>query len=127
MSVSGDGRWAKRGYTSLFGVVTLSGKYTNKILDLVVKSMYCSECTIWKNKIGTPEYDMWWDVHKEECKVDHKGSSGKMEVDGVVEMFQRSQALLGIRYANYIRDGDSKTFKAVFERQTCGEFVINKL
>lgn len=128
LNVSGDGTWAKRGYTSLFGVVTLIGKYTNKILDLVVKSSYCSECTYWKRKNGTPEYDMWWDVHKEECKANHEGSSGKMEVDGMVEMFRRSQALHGVRYTNYIGDGDSKTFKAVLEHQPYGvEFVINKL
>ena len=48
-----------------------------------------------EKRIDTPEYDMWWDVHKEKCKADHKGSFSKMEVDGVVEIFQRSQALHG--------------------------------
>ena len=57
----------------------------------------------------------------------HEGS-GKMEVDGVVEIFQRSQALhgAGVRYANYIKDGDSKTFKTVLERQLEWHWVFNK-
>jgi len=38
-----------------------------------------------------------------------------MEVDAVIEMFQRSEALHGLKYANYIGDGDSKTFKGILD------------
>lgn len=31
-SVSGDGTWSKRGFSSLFGAVTLIGKYSNRLL-----------------------------------------------------------------------------------------------
>lgn len=41
ISVSGDGTWKKRGFSSLFGITTLIGKYTSKVVDLVVKSSYC--------------------------------------------------------------------------------------
>ena len=44
LSVSGDGSWKKRGFSSLFGLVSLIGKYTVKILDLIVKSSYCQAC-----------------------------------------------------------------------------------
>lgn len=41
LTVSGDGTWKKRGFTSLFGVTTLIGKYSKKVVDTVVKSKHC--------------------------------------------------------------------------------------
>ena len=35
-TVSGDGTWAKRGFSSLVGVSSLIGKYSGKVLDLFV-------------------------------------------------------------------------------------------
>ena len=52
--VSGDGTWKKRGFSSLFGIATLIAKFTGKIVDLVVKSRYCQECTFWSTKEDTP-------------------------------------------------------------------------
>ncbi|CAB3262536.1 unnamed protein product [Arctia plantaginis] len=49
--VSGDGSWKKRGYTSLYGVTTLIGYYSGKVIDLNVKSGYCHTCTIKKKHI----------------------------------------------------------------------------
>lgn len=43
--VSGDGSWSKRGFSLAFGVITLIGYYSNKILDLIVKSSFCKACT----------------------------------------------------------------------------------
>lgn len=40
LKVSGDGSWKKRGYSSLFGVTTLIGNSTGKVIDLVVKSSF---------------------------------------------------------------------------------------
>ena len=40
-SVSGDGTWAKRGYSSLVGVTSLIGKFSGKVLDLFV---LCKQC-----------------------------------------------------------------------------------
>ena len=34
LTVSGDGTWSRRRFSSLFGAVTLIGKYSNKVLDL---------------------------------------------------------------------------------------------
>lgn len=63
LSVSGDGTWKKRGFSSLFGVTTLIGKYTHKVLDLVVKSSFCQVCSNWASKKGTPEYTAWQQTH----------------------------------------------------------------
>ncbi|XP_066584404.1 uncharacterized protein [Prorops nasuta] len=49
-----------------------------------------------------------------------------MEVDGVIEMFQRSVNLHNVKYANYIGDGDSKTFKGITDSQPYEDFIVNK-
>lgn len=49
-----------------------------------------------------------------------------MEVDTVVEMFERSETLHGIKYANYIGDGDSKTFKGIMEKNPYENFEVKK-
>ena len=36
--VSGDGTWHKRGFSSLFGVTSLIGHFTGKIINVFVKS-----------------------------------------------------------------------------------------
>lgn len=52
VSVSGDGTWKKRGYASLYGVTSLIGHYSGKVLDIIVKSSYCKLCESWKKKIN---------------------------------------------------------------------------
>ena len=124
LTVSGDGTWSRRGFSSLFGVVTLIGKYSSKILDLVVKSKFCQSCNYWSGKEGTEEFDSWYEEHEENCACNHTGSAGKMEVDGIIEMFTRSEELHDVKYTNYIGDGDTKTFKSLLEIQPYGEELI---
>lgn len=126
LTVSGDGTWSKRGFSSLFGAVTLIGKYSNKVLDLVVKSKFCSACNRWNGKKNTDGYQSWYENHEEECTCNHKGSAGKMEVDGVIEMFARSEELHNVKYATYVGDGDTKTFKSLLETHPYGEELIVK-
>ncbi|KAJ8943011.1 hypothetical protein NQ318_008329 [Aromia moschata] len=38
-----------------------------------------------------------------------------MEVDSLKEVFQRSEEMHNVKYAQYIGDGDSKTFKAILD------------
>ena len=40
LTVSGDSTWKKRGFSSLFGVVTLIGGFSGKVVDAVVKSSF---------------------------------------------------------------------------------------
>ncbi|KAJ8953170.1 hypothetical protein NQ318_017199, partial [Aromia moschata] len=44
-----------------------------------------------------------------------KSHAGKMEVDSVKEVFQRSEEKHNVKYAQYIGDGDSKTSKATLD------------
>ena len=123
LKVSGDGTWEKRGFKSLFGVTTLIGYYSGKIIDLVVRSSYCHACAIWRNKSKTsPEYLAWQEKHDDEaCTKTHEGSAGSMEVESVKMMFSRSEELYGVKYGNYIGDGDSKTFSAVLQLNPYGD------
>lgn len=46
--VSGDGTWAKKGFSSLIGVATLIGKFSGKVLDAFVSSKRCHQCEAMK-------------------------------------------------------------------------------
>ena len=80
----------KRGFTSFYGVTTLIGYYSGKVLDLVVKSFFCQACLSWRLREDTEEYEVWFEDHKETCSQNHNGSAAKMEVDPINEMFARS-------------------------------------
>ena len=124
LTVSGDGSWARRGFSSLLGIVSLIGKYTNKLLDVVVKSRVCRGCLSRTGKTHTVEYAAWYDDHQEHCDANHEGSSGKMKVDGIIEMFQRSEELYNVKYANDIGDGDTKTFKSLIDVNPYGDDLV---
>lgn len=49
-----------------------------------------------------------------------------MEVDAVIEMFQRSESLHNLKYVNYVGDGDSKTFKGIIDAQPYNDFTVFK-
>lgn len=78
ISVSGDGTWSKRGFSSLLGVITLIEENTGKILDLVVKSSFCVSGTRILKKLTKEDFQVWYDIHAPECSANHTGSAGKM-------------------------------------------------
>ena len=128
LTVSGDGTWKKRGFSSLYGVSSLIGHYTGKVLDICVKSSYCHDCKTWENKLDSAQYQEWYEAHVNEgkCHANHTGPAGNMEVDAIRMMFQRSMEN-GVRYRNYIGDGDSKTYTGVLNSKPYGDnFLINK-
>lgn len=126
ITISGDGTWRKRGFLSLYGITTLIEWLTGKIIDINVKCKYCKSCEFRKERIGTTEYEEWAESHKDKCNTNHEGSAGKMEVDAIVEMFSRSESLHGLKYCNYVGDGDSKTFKGITDAQPYKDLVVRK-
>ncbi|CAK9816622.1 hypothetical protein ANTQUA_LOCUS9034 [Anthophora quadrimaculata] len=122
LTVSGDGTWKKRGFSSLFGASTLIGKYSNKVLDACVMSSLCGTCNLWKTKkVSDPiSYEKWYGSHQEKCTINHTGSSGKMEIDAIVTMFSQSLPKYGVKYVTYIGDGDSKTFNGILKAEPYG-------
>lgn len=64
ITVSVDGLWMKRGFTSLFGIVVLIGEKTGKVNDIIVKSSYCKVCEMWEKKDHeSQEYQDYLDEH----------------------------------------------------------------
>ncbi|GFX50973.1 uncharacterized protein TNCV_2733241 [Trichonephila clavipes] len=53
---------------------------------------------------------------------------GKMEVDWMLRIFNRSENLHNLKYSNYIGDGDTKTFNALSENKPYGDdHLIQKI
>lgn len=104
--------WRKRSFNSLFGVYAVVGYHTGKVLD-VIKSSYCKSCEYWMKRQNTAEYEEWQEEHADKCLSNHVGSAEKMEVAAMLEIFQRSVERYGVKYLNYIGDGDSKTYSAI--------------
>lgn len=126
VTVSGDGTWHKRGFTSVHGVVSLIGLLTGKVIDFIVLSLVCKICDLFPGPKTGQAFQEHRDQHKERCTRNHEGSSGKMEADGVLAMFQRSVASRGLIYEQYIGDGDSKAFLSVSKDQPYGDQVVIK-
>ena len=111
----------KRGHASLHGVVTAisEGKY----VDAQVLTKYCRMCRIWEPKKGTPNYDEWYDTHKQNCKHNNEQSSGAMESVGAVDIFSRSIDKNELIYTEYLGDGDS-SFKDVVRSKPYEKYSI---
>ncbi|GFY16312.1 uncharacterized protein TNCV_2349571 [Trichonephila clavipes] len=69
-------------------------------------------------------YEEWKLKHQPHCVKNHIGSSSKMEIDGMKEIFQRSVPQRNAKYIKYIGDGDTKTFP---ELQRTASYSIEKI
>lgn len=128
ITVSGDGTWKTRGHTSLIGACTLIGADSGKVIDIEVMSSFCKGCDMYKGAKFGSKYRKWLQLHKYSCRKNHYGSAGKMEVDGMKRIFQRSEKERGTKYRQYIGDGDSKTFNAISEQMPYGkDYIIEKV
>lgn len=113
VTVSGDGTWKTRGHTSLTGVCTIIGAESGKVIETEVMSSYCKMCE------SSEAHDS--------CNRNHFGSAGKMEVDGMIRIFSRSEKTRGIKFVKYIGDGDTKTFHSVCDAKPYGDIAIEKV
>lgn len=115
---SGDGTWKKRGFSSLFRVSTLVGKYSKKVLDAAVKSSFCKDCNLWtkKNEEAIDDYNEWYEGQCSTINhVDSSGSKWKQIANAITEMFRNSEGKHEVKYTTYI--GDSKTFTNILEAE----------
>ncbi|GFY05636.1 uncharacterized protein TNCV_4403031 [Trichonephila clavipes] len=97
-----DGTWQKHGHTSLNGAVIVTSFYTGKVLDASIFLRFC-KCP---NK-----------MHNENCKANHFGNSGSMDISGAIEIFQRSESLHGLQYTKFLGEADARAYKAINEMQ----------
>lgn len=126
LAVSGGGTWKKRGFSSLYGIASLIGYYTGKVVDVVVKSAYCKLCRSWTEKEDSVELEEWKDVHQSDCTANHSGSAANMKIDAVLDMFKWSETLHDVKYACYIGNGDSKTYSAIKNTEPYENLVVKK-
>lgn len=93
-----DGGWCKRthkhSYNALSGVGVIFGKETKKLLYIGVRNKFCSVCA----KESSKEH---------ECFRNWGGPSSSMESDIILEGFCKAEKQHGLRYTNFIGDGDS--------------------
>ncbi len=119
-SVSFDGAWQKRGHASHHGIVTSILVETGKCVDFEVLSNICKGCSHWEKKDKeSEEYIAWKANHV--CNSNHNGSASAMEPVGAVSIFEHSIDKHGLRYTNYLGDGDSSSYKNVCEAKPYGD------
>ena len=129
VAVTVDGTWHRRGHCSKIGVVFVISVLTGEVLDYLVKSLYCHECLFHQKDKESDEYKQRYDSHKDQCCINHVGSSDAMETQGAKEIFLRSIEKYGLKYVEFVGDGDSGCFGAVrevCEKEYGGEYVVRK-
>ena len=127
VAVSGDGTWRKRDYSSSFGVVTALSTVPVKALDVEIMSKNCKECTVWRGKEDTGQFQDWWEGHQHLCETNHLGTSGSMDATGLLAIYQRSVEDYSLRYTEFLGDGDSKAHKLIVEEAVYGDKAVTKL
>ncbi len=119
VSVSFDGTWAKRGHTSMFGVVFAISIDSGEVLDYEVLSKFCKVCSNFETKKGDEDYFRKFNEHKNsgQCKINYEGSSNAMEVTGAIRLWRRSNISLNRAHAmNFVVGrGGSKGVLRVLE------------
>ena len=130
IAVSFDGTWAKRGHTSLFGIVFVISVDTGEVLDYHVLSKFCKSCSVWEAKADDDpfKYAEWKISHTSDCTMNFEGSSPAMEAEGALILWSRSLERHNLRYKLMVSDGDSKAFTKVKESEVYGpDCEIEKL
>lgn len=124
LAVSFDGTWHKRGYTSNYGIGCVIELGTGLVIDFVVLSKYCQNCSTTKTQLGenSAEFYFWYQGHINDCQKNYEGSSPSMEVHAAEVLWKRSMNYK-FRYTKIISDGDSKVFSHLSELNVYGENV----
>ncbi|GFU65102.1 uncharacterized protein TNCV_3617011 [Trichonephila clavipes] len=105
-------------------VCSVIGDVTGKVIDVAVLSSYCKGCEKWRGPKSGHSYEERKLKHQPHCVTNHIGSSNKMKVDGMKEIFQRSVPQRNAKYIKYIGNGDTKTFQ---ELQRTAPYSIEKV
>lgn len=128
LTVSYDGSWYKRGFTSKYRVGCCVEMTTGLVIDFQVLSKYCRSCDIMKEKMkGKPdELEAWLVTHKAICERNFEGSSPMMESIATEKIWSRSLDH-GFRYTTLISDGDSKKLSHLNSLQIFMIKILTKL
>ena len=122
VTVSVDGTWQRRGFSSLNGVVTAISN--GKCVDTQTLIKDCKSCQYWQRNKDIPGYNDWVESHI--CPINHKGSAGAMEAIGALQIFKRSTVFNKLRYTKYCDDGDSKSYQNIESNNVYPGYKIEK-
>lgn len=124
ITVSYDGSWQKRGFTSKYGIGCVIELITGLVIDFEVISKYCRVCEKKKSELGedSEEYEEWLLDHWLTCQANFDGSSPAMEAEGAERLWKRSQDI-GFRYTSFVSDCDSKTHDHLASLEVYGKGV----
>ncbi|XP_049822122.1 uncharacterized protein LOC126265272 [Aethina tumida] len=115
-----DGGWSKRNYGHTYnansGAAVIIGKTTGKVLFVGVRNKYCCICARAENNNEAAKTHI--------CFKNWSGSSSSMEQDIIVEGFNNSIEMHGLKYLKFIADGDSSVFKNIKEKVPYGHEVV---
>ncbi|CAF1352682.1 unnamed protein product [Rotaria sordida] len=128
LMVSGDGFWQTRGFQSRHGAAALiSCNTTPKVLDIETCNKTCNVCmgALAIKKSNPAKYNDV--IRSHHCEKNYNKSSGTIEADAVLNMFQRSVSKYEIYYTKYVGDGDSKTFARLSDKPPYPGKVIKKI
>ena len=62
----------------------------------------------------TPESLDYWEGHQAQCNANYMGSSGNLEANGAMNIWQRSVEKHKLHYANIIADADSPLYLSYY-------------
>ena len=111
----------------MYGIATVIDICTGLVIDYVVLSKYCHACTIKESELGvdSAEFNTWYDNHNDDCAINYVGSSNAMEMEAASRLWSHSE-VLGLSYAGFLSDGDSKAFKAVSDLNIYNEPIVKE-
>ena len=116
-----DGGWSKRShkhsYNAKSGVGIIIGKATGKILYMGVRNKYCAVCYNKAYDGNPPQHT---------CFLNWNGSSSAMEADIILDGFRNCEEQHGVRYIEFIGDGDSSVYPTLISNIPWG-YAIKKL
>ena len=133
VAVTADGTWMRHGFASLYGAMSVIGWKTGQVLDVYIASRFCSACSKKSSErregaITAEEHQAWKDTHKPDCAANYSGSAPAMESAAAVKLWGQSVENHGLRYTEYIGDGDFKGHASVVKSAPYGPGVsIEKL
>ena len=113
-----DGGWSKRShkhsYNAKSGVSIIIGKETGKLLYLGVRNKHCHCCSR-----GIPE-------SSHVCFKNWSKSSSEMESDIILEGFLEAEKVHGVRYTQFVGDGDSSVYSTLLTQVPGWGHMIKK-
>ncbi|XP_070536304.1 uncharacterized protein [Ptychodera flava] len=115
-----------KGFSSLYGFVSVISIDTGKVLDRHISCSYCRECQAMENQPRDFNYMKWFIEHEPECKMNHQGSAKSMEAAGASILFERSKEKHKLRYSQFIGDGDSAAYQSVKDVYASDNIIVQK-